>query len=404
MLTHGTDFDHKCMPRRILFSAPGRRGRHGSAIPLKGFMQPSNKFHLASLDGMRAAAAILVFFGHAGWGDVVPGGLGVTAFFFLSGYLITTLLRREYAATGGIDFKLFYLRRAYRILPPMYLVLLLILGLGLLGVVPHTATWPGVLAQSLQVTNYYMIVSGLPGLVYGTGIFWSLAVEEHFYLLFPLLLMFCLRRWRYAHVAGILLALALAVLLWRCVLVYGLHAPVERTYLASDTRIDSILFGCLMGLCCNPALDDAGARLGAGVKAAALGAAVSLLIFCLLARDAGFRETLRYTLQGLALLPIFWLAVRHPAWPVFAPLNWRPVVVMGKLSYTFYLSHFFFLKVGASLFQQQLVVALAAFGCSLLFAYLVHIFVEQPCARLRAGLPAAAAGGRRGQVRAADAP
>ena len=374
-------------------------------------MQPSDKFCLASLDGMRAAAAMVVFFGHAGWGGVVPGGLGVTAFFFLSGYLITTLLRREYAATGDIDFKLFYLRRAYRILPPMYLVLLLILGLGLLGVVPHTATWPGVLAQSLQVTNYYMIVSGLPGLVYGTGVFWSLAVEEHFYLLFPLLLLFSLRRWRYARVATILLGLALAVLLWRCVLVYGLHAPVERTYLASDTRIDSILFGCLMGLCCNPALDAAGARLGTGAKVAALGAAASLLMFCLLVRDAAFRETLRYTLQGLALLPIFWLAVRHPAWPVFAPLNWRPVVWMGKLSYTFYLSHFFFLKLGVSWFQHQMAVALAAFGCSMLFAYLVYLAVERPCARLRSrlhGPPAApgagAVGGWRGRPRAADTP
>jgi len=369
-------------------------------------MQPADKFHLASLDGMRAAATIVVYLGHAGWGRWVPGGLGVTAFFFLSGYLITTLLRREYAATGDIDFKLFYLRRAYRIFPPMYLVLLLILGLGLLGVVPHTATWPGVLAQGLQVTNYYMIVSGLPGLVYSTGSFWSLAVEEHFYLLFPLLLLFCLRRWRAAHVAVILLGLAMAVLLWRCVLVYGLDATVERTYLASDTRIDSILFGCLMGLCCNPALDAAGARLGTGVKALALVAGTSLLLLCLLVRDAAFRETLRYTLQGVAFLPIFWLAVRHPTWPVFAPLNWRPAVLMGKLSYTFYLAHFFFLEVVASLLQQQVVVALVAFGCSLLFAYLVYLGVERPCARLRSGAPTApvagAVGGRRVPVRAAD--
>ena len=375
----------------------------GAALPLKGLMLPSDKFHLPSLDGLRAVAAMLVFFGHAGWGGVVPGGLGVTGFFFLSGYLITTLLRREYAATGRIDFKLFYLRRAYRILPPMYLVLLLILGLGLAGVVPHTATWPGVLAQSVQVTNYYMIVAGLPGLVYGTGTFWSLAVEEHFYLLFPVLLLCCLRRWRGAQVAKILFALALAVLLWRCVLVYGWHVPMERTYLATDTRIDSILFGCLMGLCCNPALDAAGARVGAGVKAMALGAGGLLLVFCLLVRDASFRETLRYTLQGLAFLPIFWLAVRHPKWPVFAPLNWGPVELMGRLSYTFYLSHFFFIGVAASLFRQRLAIALSAFVCSFLFAFLVHMVVERPCARLRSrlhGPPTApvtgAIGGQRG--------
>ena len=364
-------------------------------------MQPSDKFHLPSLDGMRAVAIMLVFFSHAGWSRIVPGGLGVTAFFFLSGYLITTLLRREYAATGTIDFKLFYLRRAYRILPPMYLVLFLILGLGLAGLVPYTTTWPGLLAQSLQVTNYFLISVGLHGIVYGTGTFWSLAVEEHFYLLFPLLLLFCLRRWRYAQVAKILFALAVGVLLWRCVLVYGFHAPMERTYMASDTRVDSILFGCLMGLYCNPALDAAGARVGAGVKAIALGAALLLLMFCLMVRDGGFRETLRYTLQGLALLPIFWLAVRHPTWPVFAPLNWRPLVWMGKVSYTFYLIHFFLIKVAESLFPERVMVAAAALVCSFLFAHLVYVAVERPCARLRGRLhgspPAKVAGAVNGQ-------
>lgn len=366
-------------------------------------MQPSDKFHLPSLDGMRAVAIILVFFSHAGWGHIVPGGLGVTAFFFLSGYLITTLLRREFSATNTINFKFFYLRRAYRILPPMYLVLFLILGLGLLGLAPNTASWSGVLAQSLQVTNYFLINAGEHGLVYGTGTFWSLAVEEHFYLVFPLLLLFCLRRWRYAQVARILFALALGVLVWRCVLVYGFHVPMERTYLASDTRVDSILFGSLMGLVYNPALDAAGARVGTGVKVAALGAGVLVLALCLLVRDTGFRETLRYTLQGLAFLPIFWLAVRHPEWPVFAPLNWGPMVLMGKVSYTFYLSHFFIVKIADAIFQQRLVSAAVSFVCSFVFAYVVYIVVEQPCARLRARLhgsppkPVANAGAVNGQ-------
>lgn len=366
-------------------------------------MQPSDKFHLPSLDGMRAVAIILVFFSHAGWGHIVPGGLGVTAFFFLSGYLITTLLRREFSATNTINFKFFYLRRAYRILPPMYLVLFLILGLGLLGLAPNTASWSGVLAQSLQVTNYFLINAGEHGLVYGTGTFWSLAVEEHFYLVFPLLLLFCLRRWRYAQVARILFALALGVLVWRCVLVYGFHVPMERTYLASDTRVDSILFGSLMGLVYNPALDAAGARVGTGVKVAALGAGVLVLALCLLVRDTGFRETLRYTLQGLAFLPIFWLAVRHPEWPVFAPLNWGPMVLMGKVSYTFYLSHFFIVKIADAIFQQRLVSAAVSFVCSFVFAYVVYVVVEQPCARLRARLhgsapaPVAGAGAVNGQ-------
>ncbi|MBX9895794.1 MAG: acyltransferase [Nitrosomonas sp.] len=82
-----------------------------------------SNYYIPSLDGMRAVAAMLVFVSHAGWPHLIPGGFGVTIFFFLSGYLITTLLRREYESTGSISFKNFFLRRAYRIFPPLYIVL-----------------------------------------------------------------------------------------------------------------------------------------------------------------------------------------------------------------------------------------------------------------------------------------
>src|SRR5688572_21709228 len=81
-------------------------------------------FHIQSLDGIRAMSVLWVFFAHAGlaeWG--VPGNLGVTVFFFLSGYLITTLLRIEFERHGSISLGAFYLRRTLRIFPPMYLTL-----------------------------------------------------------------------------------------------------------------------------------------------------------------------------------------------------------------------------------------------------------------------------------------
>src|SRR5258708_20144236 len=74
-------------------------------------------FHIPSLDGLRAISFFIVFVSHAGI-DAVPGGFGVTVFFFLSGYLITTLMRLEAGKTGNVSLRSFYLRRAFRILPP----------------------------------------------------------------------------------------------------------------------------------------------------------------------------------------------------------------------------------------------------------------------------------------------
>src|ERR1700733_14513831 len=104
-------------------------------------MRPTNDaLHLPSLDGIRAVSFLLVFAAHAGLGDVIPGGFGVTVFFFLSGYLITTLLRIEHDATGTVSLRQFYLRRALRILPPFYLVLAL----------AALAAWLGVIAGGLS--------------------------------------------------------------------------------------------------------------------------------------------------------------------------------------------------------------------------------------------------------------
>ena len=77
---------------------------------------------IPSLDGIRAVSILIVFVAHLGYDNIVPGGLGVTVFFFLSGYLITTLLRRELAKNGAISLPQFYLRRVLRILPPLYLI------------------------------------------------------------------------------------------------------------------------------------------------------------------------------------------------------------------------------------------------------------------------------------------
>lgn len=348
-------------------------------------MSNPNAFHIPSLDGIRAVAVALVFVSHAGWGHLVPGGIGVTVFFFLSGYLITTLLRKEYEQYGQISLKQFYLRRVYRILPPMYLVLFGILALVGLGLVPGYVSPAGLAAQVLQVTNYYQLATLGDGMVPHTGTFWSLAVEEHFYLVFPLLFCWCAARWPYARTARLLLVLCVVELLWRAVLIHMLNASPSRTYLATDTRLDSLLFGCIMGIWRNPVLDaDIDWLRHGAVRAAVLFGALALMAFTLLYRDEDFRAVTRYTLQGLALFPMFWLAVRYPDWGPMRILNTRPLRWVGLVSYTFYLCHYFWLHIAAGwLPGQPLASALVALVLSMAFAVVVYHVVEKPFGRLR---------------------
>lgn len=302
-------------------------------------MKTSAEFHIPSLDGIRGVAALMVFLSHAALPRLIPGGFGVTIFFFLSGFLITTLLRREHESTGDISLKNFYLRRVYRILPPMYIVLAIAVVLDLVGVYQSEMSLRGVLAQVAHMTNYYLVYFGQSGVAPGTSIMWSLAVEEHFYLLFPLALGLMYRRFDSRRIAGILLAVCGLVLLWRAYLIFVAGADHNHTYLATDTRLDSLLYGCILGVWSNPVMDRAEQAPGKRTWLALLAVSFGLLLFTFLYRSESFREVFRYSLQGIALFSIFFCAVRFHQWPGFAWLETRPMRAMGLISYTFYLVH-----------------------------------------------------------------
>lgn len=337
---------------------------------------------IPSLDGIRAFSFMLVFLSHAGLGHIVPGGLGVTIFFFLSGYLITTLLREEYESSGRVDFRNFYVRRALRILPPFYLILAIAVMLTLL--IGRTGlNFHAVLAQILHLSNYWTILNTNAGIPMGTGVYWSLAVEEHFYLVFPLLFV-TIQRMPGRTQAGILLSLCLAILIWRCALIFMMDATTDRTYLATDTRVDSILFGCAVAVYWNPVFDEG--RLQSRAWLPLIVAALLAMILSLVIRDGRFRETLRYTVQGVALAPLFVFAIRdHRHWLV-RWLNWGPVRLLGRLSFVLYLCHVILLDLADQyLFHFRPVERHAtALIAALAVALLVRALVEQPCARISA--------------------
>jgi peptidoglycan/LPS O-acetylase OafA/YrhL len=356
-------------------------------------------FYIPSLDGFRTVAFSIVFLSHAldEWAKArnvsnpIPGGFGVTVFFFLSGYLITTLLRREHAKTGTISFGQFYKRRVIRIWPAFYVVL----GLGVLatltGLLEGTIQTTPLLAQIFHFANYYSIFHGNDGMPQGTGVYWSLAVEEHFYLIFPLLYLGLLRAGLRARgQVAVLVAICCAVLAWRYYLVSVLQVDAgnnHRTFYATDTRFDSILFGCILAILGNPVLDPqrGSERLW---KFVLLPLGLLAIVGTFLYREPDgsgtFREIFRYSVQGVALIPVFVSAIRYPSWGPFVVLNWDWVRRMGVLTYPLYLVHFMVLYVvGIHLpkvnWALQGGIALAA---SFALALAVHHFVELPLVRL----------------------
>jgi peptidoglycan/LPS O-acetylase OafA/YrhL len=338
------------------------------------------------LDGFRTVSFLIVFLAHAGLNAIVPGPFGVTVFFFLSGYLITTLLRREQEKTGGISFGRFYLRRVLRILPPFYLILGLVFAGIALGVLPPPGDPGSVMPLLLHYANYYIVEHGHHGVPIGTGVYWSLAVEEHFYFLFPAIF-YVLSKWTTARwkQSLVLLALCAVVLAWRCYLMMVAHVSTfERTGMASDTRFDSILFGCILALTENPALDKSVLSERTWKRVAfPLGLCGLLLGFGY--RNDVFRETFRYSLQGLSLIPLFVCAVRYPQWWPVRPLNWRPVAYLGTLSYSLYLVHqlaqnVISLRLG---WLNGVVQGVLSFALSFVMSWVIFQLVEKPCAQLR---------------------
>lgn len=214
--------------------------------------EANRRYILPGLDGLRAIAVLLVIVYHF-WPTVLPGGMiGVDIFFVISGFLITSLLLREGALNGRIALGSFWVRRARRLLPAIALMILVLgpvslivggdiqvnLGRQLLGAATFSSNWISIFAGN----DYFAQTS--PELFTN---FWSLAVEEQFYVLWPLLIvasgLLLGRHWRHfsaVMVLGILASLGVAAFL----LMNG--TPISRIYYGTDTHLYGLLLGALL--------------------------------------------------------------------------------------------------------------------------------------------------------------
>jgi len=331
---------------------------------LQNARESGRNSYIPTLDGWRAISISLVVFSHLVPGHpflVSLGPLGVSIFFAISGYLICTLLLQERARRGRISLAGFYVRRAFRILPPAVTYLIVILSLGL-------ATFPDVLRCFLFAANYLDPTS--PYL----GHFWSLSMEEHFYMLWPAVLAFSSDR-RGARLAGIGVA---AVLVWR---EWALtHLNGGNFYHRTDIRLDAFFAPCALAIVLHSSKLWK-ERLGRWLTPTALAGLIGLVLaFHLASHGSGRLKAVQETIQSIALPLIVLGTVLNPLGYLGRFLETAPLRFIGRISYSLYLWQEVF--VPQRMHWPVWLRIAAALGAAAISYYLI----EQPFIRMGAWL------------------
>jgi peptidoglycan/LPS O-acetylase OafA/YrhL len=330
------------------------------------------------LDTLRFLAFLVVFLYHANGQRYPYGLLGVPLFFVLSGFLITRVLLLHRSRSFGRDLGVFYARRTLRIFPVYYAVLLVLLPLGRLDD-------PGPAWYFVYLHNVYLFFYD-PWWVRATIHFWSLCVEEQFYLLYPLLLLLTPSRWR-----TLLLVLLLAGSIVTRLTLDRLY-PNSRSWALLPVAGEYLLWGCLAGL-----YDlDRGERpvpvywlLAAGVLLHVL-AALDQGVWNLL--DSRWQASRQQTIHGIGFALIIFAVWRMPSGPLLWLLTLAPIVYLGRISYGLYIFHNFCYGIKERLVErlpwlQPVPGPVVAFAATVALAVLSWHLYEGPINRLKRYFP-----------------
>ena len=334
---------------------------------------------LDGLDGLRAVAVMLVFQFHVA-GGVLPGGYqGVMLFFALSGFLITTLLLQEWADADRIRLRAFYTRRFLRLMPALVVMVAMTVAANIaLGEFTST-TFKDAGAALGYVMDIYAPASHSIGGGYAHT--WSLAVEEQFYLLWPAVLVFTLRRRRSVlHVVtGWMLVLtALTAVL-------AVTGAVDRSgmYRLPSTQFPVIGAGIVLAVLLNGARASRWLALlsrPAVPFAAGLGTAVLLLTT---PHGATWLYLGGYPAVGLMFAALIGAVLAAPHSGLTRVLSARPIVWLGRRSYGFYLWHAPVILLLAAHTHRKLLIGIAGLALSLLATDLSWRLVEAPFLRMK---------------------
>jgi peptidoglycan/LPS O-acetylase OafA/YrhL len=306
--------------------------------------------HVAGFDGLRGAALILMLLGHHGW-DAIPGALfTVSMFFTLSGYLIATLMLGEWGRSDRVSLSRFWERRARRLLPAAFVAIVFVAALQVVFGVGSGPRFRGDLLSALgYVTNWRMASSGTDyaatfAMESPVQHFWSLAIEEQFYLAFPLLFIALMwvtrRRW---GVVGIVLgagAAASYALAWHS---SSRHGNLGITYYATYTRVSEILAGVTLAfvLAAMPVRRFLASPRGALVARVlgAVGLVGFVWLICTVGLDDPFTFRGGTILNGLFIWMLIIACVNPKPGLLVRSMSIAPLCALGAVTYTVYLFH-----------------------------------------------------------------
>jgi peptidoglycan/LPS O-acetylase OafA/YrhL len=343
--------------------------------------------YLPGLDGIRAVAVLSVIAFHLNFGWASGGLLGVQVFFVLSGYLITDLLVAEYRRHHGIGLKQFWIRRARRLLPALFVMLFVTVGWATLFDRSQLAALRSDLPSGIfYYSNWWFIFQHISyfarfGPPSPLGHLWSLSIEEQFYLVWPLLLLVGLR---YIRARRTLIAITLAAAAASAIEMGALYVPAgdpTRVYDGTDTRAFALLIGAALAFALPRRQNFAPVTPSARRLLNGVGAA-SLLGIIVMVWHTSQYESFLYEggMLLLALLTALLISVTiHPGSDMGTILGWEPLRWVGERSYGIYLWHYPVIVLTTPIDAPPSVVrATLQIAATLVLAALSWRYVEQP--------------------------
>ncbi|MFE6169818.1 acyltransferase family protein [Viridibacillus arvi] len=351
-----------------------------------------NRRYISGLDGLRALSVLAVILYHLHFKSVDGGYLGVTIFFVLSGYLITDLLVNEWDKTGRIDLKGFWIRRFRRLIPALFIMLILVgTWITLFQRTFLVGLRSEIVAAVLYVSNWFYIAQDHS---YFTSFappsplqhMWSLAVEEQFYILWPIIMMIGMKvvKNRGTLAIGIFLGALLSAILM--LVMYEPGVDPSRVYYGTDTRAFSVLIGAALAFVwpsrklAKNVTDDAKKLLNiVGIISLAL-----LVLMMMTMDETGSFLYLGGMLLASVVTAILIAVIVHPASFIGNLFSFKPLIWIGVRSYGIYIWHFpIIVLLGAGVGNEQIsfIKLLVILILTLLFAGLSWRYVEDPIRR-----------------------